>query len=82
MHTTLKIYSVAVLLAAWVGLSLVFSEQIIPGPIPVFEAILDNMQSGDGFFHLYKTVSRVVLGLTLAMSRPLAWDTSSSSHLL
>ena len=67
MHTTLKIYSVAVLLAAWVGLSFVFSEQIIPGPIPVFEAILDNMQSGDGFFHLYKTVSRVVLGLTLAM---------------
>ena len=52
MHTTLKIYSVAVLLAAWVGLSLVFSEQIIPGPIPVFEAIVDNMQSGDGLFHL------------------------------
>ncbi|MBI2179497.1 MAG: ABC transporter permease [Deltaproteobacteria bacterium] len=67
MHTTLKIYSVAVLLAAWVGLSFVFSEQIIPGPIPVFEAILDNMQSGDGLFHLYKTVSRVVLGLILAM---------------
>ena len=67
MHTTLKIYSVAVLLAAWVGLSFVFSEQIIPGPIPVFEAIVDNMQSGDGLFHLYKTVSRVVLGLTMAM---------------
>jgi len=67
MHTTLKIYSVAVLLAAWVGLSLVFSEQIIPGPIPVFEAIVDNMRSGDGLFHLYKTVSRVVLGLTIAM---------------
>jgi NitT/TauT family transport system permease protein len=67
MHTTLKIYSVAVLLAAWVGLSLVFSEQIIPGPIPVFEAIMDNMQSGDGLFHLYKTVSRVVLGLIIAM---------------
>jgi len=67
MHTTLKIYSVAVLLAAWVGLSFVFSEQIIPGPIPVVEAIVDNMQSGDGLFHLYKTVSRVVLGLTIAM---------------
>ena len=67
MHTTLKIYSVAVLLIAWVGLSFVFSEQIIPGPIPVFEAIVDNMQSGDGLFHLYKTVSRVVLGLTIAM---------------
>jgi len=67
MHTTLKIYSVAVLLIAWVGLSFVFSEQIIPGPIPVFEAIVDNMKSGDGLFHLYKTVSRVVLGLTIAM---------------
>jgi NitT/TauT family transport system permease protein len=67
MHTTLKIYSVAVLVAAWVGLSFVFSEQIIPGPIPVLEAIVDNMQSGDGLFHLYKTVSRVVLGLTMAM---------------
>jgi len=67
MHTTLKIYSVAVLLIAWVGLSFVFSEQIIPGPIPVFEAIVDNMQSGDGLFHLYKTVSRVVLGLAIAM---------------
>jgi NitT/TauT family transport system permease protein len=67
MHTTLKIYSVAVLLVAWIALSFVFSEQIIPGPIPVFEAILDNLQSGDGLFHLYKTVSRVVLGLILAM---------------
>src|SRR3972149_6952840 len=67
MHTTLKIYSVAVLLAAWVGFSLVFSEQIIPGPIPVFEAIWENLQSGEGLFHLYKTVSRVVLGLIMAM---------------
>src|SRR3989304_2274161 len=67
MHTTLKIYSVAVLLAAWVGFSLVLSEQIIAGPIPVFEAIWENLQSGEGLFHLYKTVSRVVLGLTMAM---------------
>lgn len=67
MHTTLKIYSVAVLLVAWFGLSFVFSEQIVPGPLPVFAAILENLQSGDGLFHLYKTVSRVVLGLILAM---------------
>lgn len=67
MHTTLKIYSVAVLLVAWIGLSFVFSEQIVPGPLPVFTAILENLQSGDGLFHLYKTVSRVVLGLILAM---------------
>ena len=67
MHTTLKIYSLAVLLLAWVALSFVFSPDILPGPIPVFAAIIDNLRSGDGFFHLYKTVSRVVLGLGLAM---------------
>lgn len=67
MHTTLKIYSIAVLIVAWIVLSLVFSEQIVPGPIPVAEAIVENLQSGDGFFHLYKTVSRVLLGLVLAM---------------
>lgn len=67
MHTTLKLYSFAVLLLAWIALSFVFSPDILPGPIPVFAAIIDNLRSGDGFFHLYKTVSRVVLGLVLAM---------------
>lgn len=67
MHTTLKIYSVGVLLIAWILLSFVFSEHVVPGPIPVFAAIAENLQSGEGFFHLYKTVSRVLLGLLLAM---------------
>jgi NitT/TauT family transport system permease protein len=67
MHTTLKIYSVAVLILAWTVFSFIFSDQIVPGPLPVFEAIFDNLRSGDGFFHLYKTISRVVLGLILAM---------------
>ncbi len=67
MHTTLKIYSFAVLIVAWIVLSLLFSEHVVPGPIPVLEAIADNLQSGEGFFHLYKTVSRVLLGLLLAM---------------
>ena len=67
MHITLKIYSVLVLLIAWVVLSFVFSPQILPGPIPVFEAIWENLTSGDGFFHLYKTIFRVLLGLFLAM---------------
>jgi NitT/TauT family transport system permease protein len=67
MHTTLKLYSVAVLILGWIVFSFIFSEQIVPGPLPVLEAIIDNLRSGDGFFHLYKTVSRVVLGLILAM---------------
>ena len=67
MHITLKIYSVLVLLIAWVVLSFVFSPQILPGPIPVFQAIGENLTSGDGFFHLYKTIFRVLLGLAIAM---------------
>jgi len=67
MHTTLKIYSIAVLIVAWIVLSLVFSEHVVPGPIPVFQAIAENLWSGEGFYHLYKTVSRVLLGLFLAM---------------
>src|SRR3972149_10485127 len=67
MHITLKIYSVLVLLIAWVVLSFVFSPQILPGPIPVFQAIWENLTSGDGFFHLYKTIFRVLLGLAIAM---------------
>lgn len=67
MHTTLKIYSIAVLILAWIVLSFVFSEQVVPGPVPVLQAIGENLRSGDGFYHLYKTVSRVLLGLFLAM---------------
>lgn len=67
MHTTLKIYSIVLLLAVWFVLSLFFSEQVLPGPVPVFAAVVDNLSSGEGFYHLYKTVSRVLLGLVLAM---------------
>jgi NitT/TauT family transport system permease protein len=67
MHSTLKFYSIAILIAAWIALSFFLSEQIIPGPIPVIQAMLENLRSGDGLFHLYKTVSRVLLGLFFAM---------------
>src|SRR5574342_727827 len=67
MHTTLKIYSVLVLFSAWIILSFVFSPHILTGPILVFEAIWENFTSGDGFFHLYKTIFRVLLGLSIAM---------------
>ena len=67
MRITPRLYSVLVLFAAWVILSFVFSPQILPGPIPVFEAVWENLASGDGLFHLYKTIFRVLLGLLLAM---------------
>jgi len=67
MPTTLRTYSILVLFAAWVALSFVFSPQVLPGPVPVFEAIWENMASGEGFYHLYKTIFRVLLGLFIAM---------------
>lgn len=67
MPITLRAYSILVLFAAWLGLSFVFSPQVLPGPLPVFAAIWENMASGEGFYHLYKTILRVLLGLTIAM---------------
>lgn len=67
MPTTLRTYSILVLFAAWFALSFVFSPQVLPGPGPVFHAMWDNMASGEGFFHLYKTMLRVLLGLSIAM---------------
>jgi len=67
MHTTLRAYSILVLFAAWLGLSFVFSPQVLPGPVPVFGAIWENMASGEGFYHVYKTIFRVLLGLLIAM---------------
>ncbi len=67
MLLTPRTYSILVLFAAWFVLSLVFSPQVLPGPVPVFQAIWENMVSGEGFFHLYKTILRVLLGLSIAM---------------
>ena len=67
MLITLRAYSILVLFVAWFGLSFVFSPQVLPGPLPVFAAIWENMASGEGFYHLYKTILRVLLGLSIAM---------------
>ncbi len=67
MPITLRTYSILVLLGAWFLLSFFFSPQVLPGPVPVFVAIWENMASGDGFFHLYKTIFRVLMGLSIAM---------------
>jgi NitT/TauT family transport system permease protein len=50
------------LILAWV-----FPPTIVPGPIPVFKAMGQNIMSGQAFYHLYKTLLRVGLGLVLTM---------------
>jgi NitT/TauT family transport system permease protein len=66
--TTLpRVLSIASLLIAWLILSAVFPPTIVPGPVPVFKAMGRNIASGQAFYHLYKTLLRVGLGLILTM---------------
>jgi NitT/TauT family transport system permease protein len=72
MNTLPRVLSIASLLGLWLVLSLVFSPTIVPGPVPVVRAMVENIVSGDAFFHLYKTLLRVALGLVLTMTLGIA----------
>jgi len=67
MSTIPRILSIAALVLLWVMLSLYFPPTIVPGPIPVVKTMWLNIQSGQAFFHMYKTLLRVGLGLILTM---------------
>src|SRR3989442_9114758 len=67
MTTFPRILSIASLLAAWLILAAVFSPSLVPGPVAVVKAMAENVASGTAFYHLYKTLLRVGLGLILTM---------------
>jgi NitT/TauT family transport system permease protein len=67
MTTFPRVLSIASLLVAWLILAWIFPPTIVPGPIPVFKAMGQNVMSGQAFYHLYKTLLRVGLGLILTM---------------
>ena len=67
MTTFPRVLSIASLLVAWLILAWIFPPTIVPGPIPVFKAMGQNIMSGQAFYHLYKTLLRVGLGLVLTM---------------
>src|SRR5262245_50901464 len=67
MNTLLRVLSIASLLIIWLLLSVLFPPTIVPGPVAVFAAMGENVASGTVFFHLYKTLVRVGLGLVLTM---------------
>jgi NitT/TauT family transport system permease protein len=66
-NSILRILSIASLLALWLALTAAFPPSVIPGPIAVFEKIVENFRSGQAPYHLYKTLLRVFLGLILTM---------------
>jgi NitT/TauT family transport system permease protein len=67
MTTLPRILSIVSLLVVWLILSAMFSPTIVPGPVPVFKAMADNLSSGQAVYHLYKTLLRVGFGLMLTM---------------
>ena len=68
MTTLPRILSIVSLLAVWLILSWMFPPTIVPGPVAVFKAMVDNISSGQAFYHLYKTLLRVGFGLILTMA--------------
>jgi len=68
MTTLPRILSIVSLLAVWLILSWMFPPTIVPGPVAVFKAMVDNISSGQAFYHLYKTLLRVGFGLILTMT--------------
>src|SRR5262245_815629 len=67
MTTLPRLLSILALFMAWLLLSLALPASIVPGPVAVFTAMAENLRSGTAFYHLYKTLLRVGLGLVLTM---------------
>jgi len=67
MISTHKIYSFATLLLLWVVLSSLFPPSVVPGPVAVGKAAMEDLKTGAPFFHISKTLLRVGLGLGLAI---------------
>ena len=59
--------SVAGFGALWILLAQTLPDDVLPGPLPVFAALWENIASGDLFFHIYRTLTRVFLSFGLAM---------------
>jgi len=64
----LRLFSLALFIAAWFCGSWIAGERMLPAPDTVLAAILAEARSGALFFHLGATLARVFLAFTLAMT--------------
>lgn len=62
-----KVYSFATLLLLWFLLSAWFPPSVVPGPVAVAKAVVEDVRGGQPFLHISLTLLRVGLGLVLAM---------------
>jgi NitT/TauT family transport system permease protein len=66
-RTRRRIISLLVMLAIWQVASLFFTINVLPGPIPVTAALWENLKEGDTYYQLFKTMERVLGGMTIAV---------------
>ncbi len=64
----IRALSLATILAIWQGAALVADPRRLPGPLPVFETIVAEAQSGALLANLAITLARVLAAFALAMS--------------
>ena len=63
-----RLASLVIFLAAWYIASDLASEQLLPAPITVASTIVAEARSGDLFFNLAVTLTRVFIAFALAMA--------------
>jgi len=57
-----EIFSIAVLILAWWVISLNFTPRILPGPLFVFNLIIQDFTEGNAAYHLGRTLIRLLVG--------------------
>jgi len=63
----IRLASLALFFAVWHAAALMAGERMLPGPLMVVSAILEEARSGALIMHLAATLARVVLSFALAM---------------
>ncbi|MCI2423182.1 ABC transporter permease [Saccharopolyspora sp. K220] len=63
----LRTISLASLVVVWFIAALFFDDSVLPGPVRVFGAMVENLGDSETYFHLWTTVYRVVVGMLIAV---------------
>jgi len=65
--TILVVASILTVIFIWWIVSLFYRPEFLPSPFSVFQTVVKLFATGKFFFHMYKTLIRILIGFTLAM---------------
>ncbi|MGH3343191.1 MAG: ABC transporter permease [Carbonactinosporaceae bacterium] len=71
-NLAIKAVSLAVLLTVWQLFSMTQGDLLMPGPLEVAQKLGDVLRQEDFFFHMQKTLTRVLVGLGISLVVALA----------